>query len=76
MNSIIIAYLFASFRYIGGCCGFEAYHIRAISEVFIKFQNVMAVKCIAIFLTDTPYVCILIPINSNFRSLVNIETTK
>ena len=20
------------FRYIGGCCGFEAYHIRAISE--------------------------------------------
>ena len=24
------------FRYIGGCCGFEAYHIRAVSEVNLK----------------------------------------
>merc|ERR1712002_466727 len=23
-------------RYIGGCCGFEAYHIRAISEELAK----------------------------------------
>jgi betaine-homocysteine S-methyltransferase len=24
--------IFCYFRYIGGCCGFEPYHIRAISE--------------------------------------------
>ena len=23
-------------RYIGGCCGFEAYHIRAVSEELCK----------------------------------------
>ena len=24
------------FRYIGGCCGFEPYHIRAVSEELCK----------------------------------------
>ena len=28
-----VFYAFTFFRYIGGCCGFEAYHIRAVSEV-------------------------------------------
>lgn len=26
-------------RYIGGCCGFEAYHIRAVSEELSKFRG-------------------------------------
>lgn len=29
-------------RYIGGCCGFQAYHIRAIAEELTKERNVRA----------------------------------
>jgi hypothetical protein len=29
-------------RYIGGCCGFEAYHIRAVSEELSKERNKVA----------------------------------
>lgn len=29
-------------RYIGGCCGFQAYHIRAIAEELERERGVMA----------------------------------
>ena len=43
----------AGVRYIGGCCGFESYHIRAIAEeVNLIKISVLSVKYLAIF-TET-----------------------
>ena len=41
-------------RYIGGCCGFEAYHIRAISEEV--WMSVFAVQ------TETMIIVVLVVI--------------
>ena len=30
----------AGIRYIGGCCGIEPYHIRAVAEEVIKCGNI------------------------------------
>ena len=36
-------------RFIGGCCGFEAYHIRAIAEEVNRFSASVCNKYLQVF---------------------------
>ena len=36
-------------RFIGGCCGFEAYHIRAIAEEVNRFSTSVCNKYLQVF---------------------------